>query len=98
MDNSWLYYCGLDGRLPRHIWVMGLGRKYRDMINLMILTKLLKIFELRLDVRRGLGGTWSESRILGTSEDRHYYISPASRASNEDFHNHKEGPSCWGLY
>ena len=80
--------------LPRHIWVMGLGRKYRDMINLMILTKLLKIFELRLDVRRGMGGTWSESRILGTSEDRHYYISPASRASNEDFHNHKEGPSC----
>ena len=89
MDNSRLYYCGLDGRLPRHIWVMGLGRKYRDMINLMILTKLLKIFELRLDVRRGMGGTWSESRILGTSEDRHYYISPASRASNEDFHNHK---------
>ena len=88
MDNSWLYYCGLDGRLPRHIWVMGLGRKYRDMINLMILTKLLKIFELRLDVRRGMGGTWSESRILGTSEDRHYYILPASRASNEDFHNH----------
>ena len=62
--------------LPRHIWVMGLGRKYRDMINLMILTKLLKIFELRLDVRRGMGGTWSESRILGTGEDRHYYISP----------------------
>ena len=76
MDNSRLYYCGLDGRLPRHIWVMGLGRKYRDMINLMILTKLLKIFELRLDVRRGMGGTWSESRILGTSEDHHYYISP----------------------
>ena len=94
MDNSRLYYCGLDGRLPRHIWVMGLGRKYRDMINLMILTKLLKIFELRLDVRRGMGGTWSESRILGTSEDRHYYISPASRASNEGarrFYNHGEG-------